>query len=91
MAVVVVATRALKKMHFSLIIFAYSGFATAFYLTWTIIESIINRNIRLLTYPLTPNWPLMLSAAVSNNVALVLRTLAFQQEKSAVVSTLMYI
>ena len=91
MAVVVVATRALKNMHFSLILFSYSSFATVFYLSWIIIESIINKSVRLLTYPITPNWPLMLSAAVANNISLVLRTLAFQQEKSAVVSTLMYI
>ena len=76
-----VANRFLKDVHYSTVVFFYSGFASLAYLIWLVFEFIFIENEhkgpRIFTYPLYPNWPLMMGCAVTNTVALIFRTIAF--------------
>lgn len=76
-----ICTRLLKDVHYSTVVFFYSGFASLAYLIWLVFEFFFIENEhkgpRMFTYPLYPNWPLMMGCAVTNTAGLIFRTIAF--------------
>ena len=93
-AIVVVLTRYLKEIHFSIMMFHYGWTASFVLMVWLIFEFIVWNNsftngFRLFTYSLY-QWLLLIVIAIFNALAMNLATIANQYEKASFVSLLMY-
>ena len=57
---VTVLTRAVKKIHFTVVLFWTSGLNLIMYSTWLFTDYIVNEEARLMTYGFDPYWKLLL-------------------------------
>ena len=77
---VTISGRFLKDVHYSVVLFFMSGCTASAFLIWLIFEYLFiqkgQQGFRMFSYPLYPNWPLILGCSVTNTVAFILRTLA---------------
>ena len=100
-SIVVVVTRFLKDIHFSLIMFHYGWIASLTLFLWLIIEQVTNpsslfQDINIiwrltLTQYNTEQYFILAVVATLNAVGMNLSTLAFQQEKSSFIALVAYI
>lgn len=91
----VVSLRSLKGVHHSIVVFYYSAFATLCYIVWIVVEYLTlqddQEGLKLFKYPVYPNWALLMGCGILYSGSMVCRTIAFQREKSALMSMLNYI
>ena len=65
---VTVMTRAVKKIHFTVVMFWTSGLNLITYSTWLFTDYTINNEARLLTFGFDPYWKLLLVLGFSYSV-----------------------